>query len=57
MQYSYSSLSGKADSLVDTDDGDRLNPDGADFTTARTPTVQIRDIDTAAVDCSTAADP
>ena len=57
MQYSYSSLSGKADSLVDTDDGDRLNPDGADFTTVRTPTVLIRDIDTAAVDCSIAANP
>ncbi|MBP5767865.1 MAG: UvrD-helicase domain-containing protein [Fibrobacter sp.] len=56
MQYSYSSLSGKADSLVDSDDGDRLNPDGSDFATARTPTVLIRDIDTAAIDCSVAMD-
>ena len=56
MQYSYSSLSGKADSPVDSDEGDRLNPDGSDFTTARTSTIQIRDIDTAAVDCTIADD-
>ena len=56
MQYSYSSLSGKADSPVDSDEGDRLNPDGSDFTTARTATIQIRDIDTAAVDCTIADD-
>ena len=52
MQYSYSSLSGKADSPVDSDEGDRLNPDGSDFTNARTATIQIRDIDTAAVNCT-----
>ena len=56
MQYSYSSLSGKADSLVDTDAGDRLNPDGEEMATARSATVKISDIDTAALDCSIAAD-
>ena len=56
MQYSYSSLSGKADSVVDTDEGDRLNPEGAEIATARTPIVQIRDIDTEAHDCTIAFD-
>ena len=56
MQYSYSSLSGKADSIVDTDEGDRLNPEGAEIATARTPIVQIRDIDTDAHDCTIAFD-
>lgn len=56
MQYSYSSLSGKADSLVDADDGNRTNREGEEIATARTPTVQIREIDTAAVDCAIPAD-
>ena len=56
MQYSYSSLSGKADSPVDADDGNRTNREGEEIATARTPTVQIRDIDTAAVNCTIAAD-
>ena len=56
MQYSYSSLSGKADSLVDTDAGDRLNPDGEEMATARSATVKISDIDTAALNCTIAAD-
>ena len=56
MQYSYSSLSGKADSIVDTDEGDRLNPEGAEIATARTPIVQISDIDTNAFNCTIAFD-
>ena len=56
MQYSYSSLSGKADSLVNADDGNRTNREGEEIATARTPTVQIREIDTAAVDCTIPAD-
>ena len=56
MQYSYSSLSGKADSVVDTDEGDRLNPEGAEIATERTPIVQIRDIDTETHDCTIAFD-
>ena len=56
MQYSYSSLSGKADSLVDSDAGDRLNPEGDEIATSRTPTVLIRDIDTEAFNCTTAFD-
>ena len=56
MQYSYSSLSGKADSVVDTDEGDRLNPEGAENPSARTATVKISDIDTEAHDCTIAFD-
>ncbi|OWV23202.1 exodeoxyribonuclease V [Fibrobacter sp. UWB2] len=56
MQYSYSSLSGKADTLVDADDGNRTNREGEEIATSRTSTVQIRDIDTAAVNCTIAAD-
>lgn len=56
MQYSYSSLSGKADSLVDADDGNRTNREGEEIATSRTSTVQIRDIDTAAVNCTIATD-
>lgn len=55
MQYSYSSLSGKADTLVDADDGNRTNREGEEIATSRTSTVQIRDIDTAAVNCTIAA--
>ena len=54
MQYSYSSLSGKAESQINTDEGDRVNPEGEENLTAKTSTVNIRDIDTSSINCTPA---
>ena len=57
MQHSYSTLSGKADSQIESDDGNRPDRDDEEKTAAKTSTVKIRDIDTEAKNCTTAFNP
>ena len=56
MQYSYSSLSGKADSQIDSDEGDRINPEGEENLSSNSGNIKISDIDTDAVNCTPAND-
>ncbi len=52
MQFSYSTLSGKADSQIESDDGSNINPNGDDTTATQTTTVKISDIDKEAKNCT-----
>ena len=52
MQFSYSTLSGKADSEIESDDGSNINPNGDDTTSTQTTAVKISDIDKEAKNCT-----
>lgn len=52
MQFSYSTLSGKADSQIESDDGSNINPNGDDTTATQTTAVKISDIDKEVKNCT-----
>ncbi|SMG32918.1 UvrD-helicase domain-containing protein [Fibrobacter sp. UWB13] len=54
MQFSYSTLSGKADSQIESDDGSNINPNGDDTTATQTTAVKISDIDKEVKNCTIA---
>ena len=54
MQFSYSTLSGKADSQIESDDGSNINPNGDDTTATQTTTIKISDIDKEVKNCTIA---
>lgn len=52
MQHSYSTLSGKADSQIESEDGSNVNPNGDDTTATQTSAIKISDIDKEAKNCT-----